>query len=72
MFLFWIKSQYGHFVEDIKTDFFLPSVNEPRDAAEYFEKILRLTSPTASEVKTNIEENLHVGWNIFSFVNQSL
>lgn len=27
-------------------------VNEPRDAAEYFEKILHLASPAASKVKT--------------------
>lgn len=28
----------------------LSSVNEPRDAAEYFEKILHLASPAASKV----------------------
>lgn len=27
-------------------------MNEPRDAAEYFEKILHLASPVASKVKT--------------------
>lgn len=31
-------------------------VNEQQDAAEYFEKILRLTSTTASEVKMHIDE----------------
>lgn len=30
---------------------FFPSVFEQRDAADYFEKILGLTSPTASQVK---------------------
>lgn len=31
----------------------IPTVNEQRDAAEFFEKILGLTSRTASEVKTS-------------------
>lgn len=33
-----------------------PSVTEQQDAAEYFEKILRSTGPTASGVKSNIVE----------------
>lgn len=36
------------------------SVYEQQDAAEYFEKILRLTRSGASEVKTSSISNLYV------------
>lgn len=43
---------YLNFVREQHFFLFPLSVNEQRDAAEYYEKILNLTSPEASKVKS--------------------
>lgn len=50
-----------------QTDLYLlPSlVNEQQDAAEYYEKILRLTSSPAAEVKVQIIEKWYAEWGTY-------